>query len=87
MKIMSKKRDSHKADTKVPSRNSGATTQEPIGLDEYQQYMENLRTISGVASKLFALLGEHINVVSYTAPVQRGYETVRPHPIPVSLCR
>lgn len=90
MKTMpSKKREGLKVDTEnltaaVPG-NGVAIANEPINLDDVQDHIERLREVSTVASKLFALLGEQITVVSSTAPVQRGRKTVRPDPTPVSL--
>ena len=88
MKVMpNSKRDGSKVDTNVPSGNNGATTQEPTDPDEVQQHMEKLRSISTVAVKLIALLGDHIDAVSSIAPIQRGRKTVYLYLIPISLRR
>lgn len=80
------KRSVSKTNKDVPPRNNVATTTyEPTDPDEVQQHVENLRNISAVAARLFTLLGEHINTLSSTAPIQRGHESVRLRSTPISL--
>ena len=64
-----------------------AKAQEPISLDEVQKHLEQLRAVSAIAAKLFALLGDQIAIVSSTAPIQRGYKTARSHSAHVPLRR
>lgn len=88
MKIMPPTRGGFEGNPNVPSGKNGVMKiQEPIDPEDIQQHMQKLRNISAVAAKLFILLGEHINFISSVAPIERGRETVRLRPTPVSLCR
>ena len=82
----STKREGLKVKTNLaPGNNTaGAKAQEPIGLDGVQEHLERLREVSTIAAKLFSLLGDQITIVSSTAPIQRGYKTVQPHPTPIA---
>ena len=90
MKVIPNERQkAPKVDTKIAAQKNvvEAKVQEPISLDEVQKHLEQLRAVSAIAAKLFALLGDQIAIVSSTAPIQRGYKTARSHSAHVPLRR
>lgn len=83
MKIMPHRKDQYtKPNTGVPAGNDG-----PISLEDTREHLEQLRCVSAIATKLFALLGEQMTAVALTAPIQKGLIAVWPPLTPVLSCR
>ena len=68
-----------KINTKVSHKNNGGTTQTAgsITTPDLRVHLGRLKEVSTVASKIYALLGEQIALVSSTIPIKRGHETVQ----------
>ena len=60
------------------SNGLGGTAQEKARLTttDLREHLETLQVVSSIASKVFSLLGEQMESISSTIPLQRGQETV-----------